>query len=93
SSLNTYASSQWHHVVFVNTGVAGEQKIYVNGVDDSEVTASETSSFSYTGPHSIRLGRRGVCNDSYRNGKIDDVRIWNRALSSTEIQMLYDSYQ
>jgi hypothetical protein len=42
---------------------------------------------SFTG---LRIGSRGD-NYAYFNGLIDDVRIYNRALSPAEIQALYNA--
>ncbi len=37
----------------------------------------------------LNLGRYWMNNKSYYNGKLDDIRIYNRALDSVEIQYLY----
>lgn len=88
---NTYEAGEWHHVAYVNTGVAGEQKIYVNGVDDGGTLTNNTDSFSYSGAHLIYIGRRGVCNDSYHEGRIDDVRVYNYARTAEQIYNDYKS--
>lgn len=48
------------------------------------------------GPYPVHLGRTGECGgagkgtwDAYFSGTQDDVRIYNRALSSGEISQLY----
>ncbi len=49
---------------------------------------------TFTGVGSLGIGYIGRRNDGYYfNGKIDDVRIYDRALSEEEISLLYDSYQ
>src|SRR5881296_1766116 len=42
------------------------------------------------GNANINIGRNPVYDDDYFNGKIDDVRIYNRALSATEVKQLYN---
>jgi Concanavalin A-like lectin/glucanases superfamily len=82
----------WYHVVGVFDDNANMLRIYINGVQESSATwngAIGTASLTSTG---LVLGRRGKDNISgrdYVNGLIDDVRIYNRALSNDEIKRLY----
>ncbi len=79
--------NQWAHVAAVHTasGVA----LYVNG---SQVTASLISgSYSaiYSGNQPVRIGTYRALSGSlttFFDGRIDDVRIWNAALTQTNIQ-------
>ena len=87
--------NNWHHVVF--TYNAGNAYLYVDGsLEDS------TTSGSKIGTGNTRYGFIGVGSeaesfdgdkgpDDYFDGEIDNVKIWNRALSSTEISQLYNS--
>jgi len=40
----------------------------------------------------LTIGQDSCCSDGYLDGKIDDVRVYNRALSANEIKQLYNSY-
>ncbi len=62
-------------------------KFYLNG---SYFTSKEDISYDF-GVKNLRLGSRHN-NVSFLNGLIDDVRIYNRALSEEEITKLYESY-
>ncbi len=74
---------EWIHVVAVSDGV--NSKIYVNG-DDVTADPSDLHSVSSA---IVNLGRwPGV--KHYFNGKMDDVRVYDRALSEAEIQELYN---
>ena len=64
----------------VYTYINGERKNKHSGVIFSGVSESPFS-----------LGR-GWGYERFHNGSIDDVRIYNRALSETEIKTLYNSY-
>jgi len=79
--------NKWYHLT-VTVDSNNFQKLYVNGVLDgtySSITISDTSGVNaYIG---ARLGL-----EAYFNGSIDDVRIYNRALSAEEIKLLYESY-
>jgi len=72
----------WYHVVGVFDRYAGIGHVYINGIEDAKGTL---------GPNPLsndaitRIGCRQDTSDSTFNGLIDDVRIYNRALSSEEI--------
>ena len=73
------------------TGVTSPS-IYVNGVSNGTITANSwnhvvvTTATALTGG-SFEVGR---ANGSYLTGSIDDVRIYNRALSPREVSQLYE---
>jgi hypothetical protein len=77
----------WHHLVGVWTD--GSQKLYVDG----QLATSATDSMNITdgGDASIGAINLGSFIPSY-NGLMDDVAIWNRALSASEVVGLYNSY-
>ena len=74
----------WAFVTVVQDGVAGTRKIYVNGV----LANSDASPAAANGTGSCDIGY-GNISDEYFGGKIDDVRIYNRALTANEVQQLY----
>jgi hypothetical protein len=81
SALN---ENEWYLITIVKSGV--QRKMYIN----SSVSASASSSpnFSMNGMFTIgsdNTGRREVSID----GSIDEIRIYNRAISESEIQQLY----
>ncbi|MBS3094588.1 cellulase family glycosylhydrolase [Candidatus Pacearchaeota archaeon] len=81
---NITTQNQWVHVVGVHD--ASSNKIYVNGVLIGTIPASE---IDYSAITTMRLGNRG--NDArHWKGMIDDVRIYNYALTATEILNLYN---
>ncbi len=79
--------NRWHQISFVHNG-ASDRRLYVDGsLEDSE---TNTLSTSLTGSDAFEIGRyNNMSNDTYFSGSIDDVRIYNRALSATEITQLY----
>ncbi|MCF8321525.1 MAG: T9SS type A sorting domain-containing protein [Flavobacterium sp.] len=86
-STNTYPvpQSTWHHIVF-NIG-GGFLKLYVDGVFNS------SSVFNGVMPSSssnLFFGKQPVGRfEYYLNGFLDDIGIWNRALTQEEITALY----
>ena len=76
------ATNVWYHVVMVQQ--SGVTLFYVNGVP----TAITTTNNAIT-PTGFRIGSLdGIW---FFNGKIDDVRVYNRALSSFEVSELYNA--
>jgi hypothetical protein len=87
-SQNNHSVNQWYHLVVNYDGTHVEFFINNQTVGSISVNGSlETSSIP------LRFGRRGGAgsNNCWYNGKIDDIGIWNRALSDCEIQDLYNS--
>jgi hypothetical protein len=81
---------EWVHVAYTYDGTRGSAQIYLNGQLDAEATQA-VGSFE-TRESMIRISMpksEGV--DEFRawQGLIDEVRIYERALSNEEIQELY----
>ena len=80
-----FVTGQWYHTVGTYDG--SNVKIYVNGV--LEGTAAYTATPNAT-DQPLVIGRwYGNYDGYYHDGEIDQVRIFNKALSSTEISQLY----
>jgi VCBS repeat-containing protein len=77
TSLST---TSWTHVAMTYDGVT--LRLFVNG---SQVTSRALSTPITTSTGALRIGGNSVWGE-YFQGRIDDVRIYNRALTATEIQ-------
>lgn len=73
----------WYHVVGTYNGAS--LRIHVNGVFENAVSLSGNIVSSIS---PVRIGSRSS-NDRFFNGDIDEVAIYNRALSATEISSRY----
>jgi hypothetical protein len=80
-------AGQWRHVVGVSDPASTRVAIYVDGVKDAELTVTVPSIAAFPTP--FRIGDDAVTGKKVK-GVIDDVRIYNRALSVAEVQALYD---
>lgn len=81
-----YFTGGWHHVAF---SYDGSQVVnYVNGEYDSSFNVSGTME-TVTVP--LGIGVNSPYNDSYFNGRIDEVVIFNRVLNSSQLQMVYQN--
>jgi hypothetical protein len=88
-STDTVSLNAWHHVVLVRDATTAQVTFYVDGVQDSggwrgyapgRVAASNVPG---------RIAARGDGGANFFDGLIDEVRIYNRALSASEISGLY----
>jgi hypothetical protein len=75
----------WYYIVGIFDGA--NYAIYLNGNKKKTTNAGLSNSNINT----LNIGRRND-GEQYFNGLIDDVRIYNRALSQEEITLLYNSY-
>ena len=74
----------WHPFTVTFNGTGASIAIYVDGVSRTLINSSIGTPSSWTNSNPIRIGD-DIAGKYYFNGSIDDVRIYNRALSSNEI--------
>jgi len=95
SSTTNIISSNWYFftVVFNRNG---NSEIYINGVLESSLPISNENG-SLTNSNDLFIGYFGQSGPACTNGclffegKLDDIGIWNRALTQQEITALYQS--
>ncbi len=75
----------WHHVaVTVQENVTisyPDVILYLDGADDTRPTTDADPVFNITAGEDVSIGRRPASNDRFFLGQIDEVRIYNRALT------------
>ena len=74
----------WYHVAGVYNAVARTLDIYVNGVLNNGALIGTIPASQVNSAVNVNIGRRS--GGYYFSGVIDEVRIYNRALSAPEIQ-------
>ena len=82
--VNTITTNQWHHIVGTYNG--SQMIVYVDG-NNGTVVSTVSGNISAT-TASLFLGSEGSSN--FFDGSIDEVRVYNRALSQSEITELYN---
>lgn len=75
--------NQWEHVVGTFDG--SEVKIYINGAEEDSTSTSLSPTHNGKG---LLIGTGE--NDRWYDGKLDDPRIYDKALSSNEVDNLYN---
>ena len=83
TSANSYNDGNWHFAVITQSGTS--LTLYVDNVSVSTLTGTPSLSTQTT------MGRNGGTNYQYVDGLIDEVGVWSRVLSISEITQLYNS--
>lgn len=81
-----YKVNSWMHIVGTFDGTIA--KLYVDGI---LIGFGNYATWNTLNSTNFFIGTRPDSLNSFFNGSIDDIGIWNRALSSNEIQTLYQS--
>jgi hypothetical protein len=82
----TLIPNQWYHLALVRSGSTGSwnYRFFVDGIQ--WLSATTTTSTGASNP--IAIARNGDRNAQFFPGNIDDVRLYNRALTEPEIRLL-----
>jgi hypothetical protein len=92
SEINT---GEWHHVTGTFTSMTGRNELYIDGQlagFNAGTLASAGANIEVTSDSNgaFEIGRRSsnLSNKEYFNGEIDEVRVFNKALSASQIQQM-----
>ncbi len=79
---------QWSFIAFVHDPQRKELRIYVNGILSNRQARNEN--IGGTDTTILAIGRYAGNNSNWFHGLIDEVRIYNRALSNDQIKSLHE---
>lgn len=84
-------ANTWTHIVMVRSGSTGDwtATLYINGINDGSVGSAVNPSGGASAQTTI--GKFSQAATRYFSGSIDEVRIFSRALTATEVAALYNS--
>ena len=87
SSTNTYNDGEWHHVAVTmdRTGQADKVKLYVDGHLVDQDLNGHLGSIDVSGAVDFGIGMDGRWHYKFV-GELEELRVWNRALSTVEIR-------
>ena len=89
---NVLTLNAWNHVVATYDSTSGIRCIFVNGVNVGSRTNTPTAIYNSIVPGAIgALVRAPGASQFFFPGLIDEVSLYNRALSASEIQTIYNS--
>jgi len=84
--------NEWINITATWRSSDGRMIIYKNGVLESSTIVGVGKKLKYHTSYTAKIGEWGILrNSQYKlNGLIDDIRIYNRALTDTEVLALYN---
>jgi hypothetical protein len=88
SAIPVMVLGNWYQIVGVRSG--SNSLLYVNGILVQE-QSNHCATNTYTGPEPLLIGAPPYTDPQFNvmEGSIDDIRVYNRALSSNEVTQLY----
>ena len=82
---SAFVATTWYHIAIISDrSLSNKAKIYINGTEPTYTFLSASASISLQSD--IRLG---FSDSRYLNGKMDQFRFFNKAISSSEVTTLY----
>ncbi len=87
TSTSTITDTNWH-LVGCTIDRDGNGQMYIDGKADGATAAMGTDAMATTA--NITFGTRAYTATSYLNGQIDDVKIFNYALSANQVKILFN---
>ncbi|MCF7912336.1 MAG: PKD domain-containing protein [Candidatus Cloacimonetes bacterium] len=93
SNYQIAGDNNWHHIVWIRDRNNMQYKFYLDGV--LEMTIEDNTNNFINGssrPLGIGCQSHNYGWDKYFHGSIDDIQIFNRALSNLEVQELYTNW-
>lgn len=82
--------NRWYHIAAVYDNTSdGKLKLLINGKEDfNAIAAGTTTGLLNTDPSKFTMGKNASAFTEYFNGAIDEVRVFNTALTTTTIQKM-----
>lgn len=85
----TFIGKGWQHIAYVFDDINDIQKLYIDGVEAGSTNYTESISYSGLGTDTY-IGKNGNGGGFPYDGRIDDLRLYNRALGPQEISQIYN---
>ncbi|BBO17633.1 conserved hypothetical protein [Candidatus Brocadia pituitae] len=84
------STGKWFHVVGTYNKTTGEQKLYVDGqLVNTQTHPAGNTIVPYTATSNMAIGTLSW-NYGHMNGKVDEVHVYNRALSAGDVLSLFN---
>ncbi|TGV04606.1 choice-of-anchor D domain-containing protein [Flavivirga rizhaonensis] len=83
TSTNSVPQNIWHHVAVIYNGTT--TKIYIDGIEDGTANISTSP---VANSESFLIGASGSSPSNFFSGEMDELRIWNRALTVDQLRFI-----
>ena len=78
----------WYHIAYTHSSITG-RILYINGIESVKNTSNLAVPPVASSGNNFQVGRHQNNNAQYFNGVFDEVRVYNKRLSPSEIHALY----
>lgn len=86
ASPTDFPQGEWHHIAMTWDVSANQMKVFIDG---SQFGNTKTGVQSWNGVATNSFIGKSMTGPDYWNGALDEVLIYNRALSNSEVQTIY----
>ncbi len=86
----TITDTDWHHIVAVRNAVDKENYIYIDGNLEGSEPYTSSSNLDY-GSEELNIGWLNLLDGYHFQGSLDEIAIYNRALSAEEVATHYNN--
>ncbi|HEY1201618.1 MAG TPA: LamG-like jellyroll fold domain-containing protein, partial [Niastella sp.] len=90
NSASPLPVGEWHHIAVTLSGTVGI--LYIDGVSVGTNTGMSNKPSALGATSLNYIGKSQFSADPYLNAIVDEFRIYNRALSATEVKSVYTQY-
>ena len=88
--LNNFSNNTWYHMVITRSS-GTTWKFYLDGSLITTRTETMTVGSSWMLGNYSRVNGNGNTNNHYFRGRFDEIAVWDRTLTDTEILKVYDT--
>ena len=89
STGSSYNDNNWHFACVTHDGT--NVKLYLDGNLTADDTVATSGAVPETNAKPLRIGANSRANDKYFTGEIDEIYVWNLALTAAEQKALADN--
>jgi hypothetical protein len=90
TSTQTISKSSWHHIVVIKSSTA-ITSMYINGSSETLATGGGFHGTLTNLPQATLMKAEFNGTNYYASGKLDEVAIWDTALTSTQVSEIYNA--
>ena len=92
-SITKIDDGKWHHIGLVRDTSIDRIILYVDGIGEGNITDNTTDNISIADSLQLACSWNGTSFTDWFDGRIDEVAVWNRTLSSQEIGNQVNRYR
>jgi hypothetical protein len=87
-SATTFEAGKWYHIAMVYTAAAQVGQFYINGQADAQTPTTKLSPPNPATAVDLHIGRDSFFPRYFFDGMVDDVGVFNKALTPPEVKSL-----